>query len=191
MDNVLSEVRSMVALRVAGGFDSRKTIVQDLAEYARESYDRDDLAAQIEGITDEELAEHCLAESRWPATTDCDRLDLAFEELEAEGVVARQHFTCCSTCGHTEIGAEIAKAQADGIPVIGYVFYHMQNTECAVAGGGLYLGFGAVEDGTEAIRGVGRRIVTALERKGLKTKWSGSYTECVHVQLDWKRRRDD
>src|SRR5262249_61385294 len=107
-----------------------------------------------------------------------------FGGLEAEGVVALPHFPCCSTCGHAEIGAETAETEAKGVAVVGYVFYHVQNTEAAVQCGGLYLGFGATEDGTGPIREVGRRVVTVLERNGLNTRWNVSYTECVYAEMD-------
>ena len=118
-------------------------------------------------------------------------LDAAFAALEDEGIVARHHFTCCGTCGVAEIGDEIDAALARGVPVTGYTFYHMQDTESAVAGGRLYLNYGSLEDVERSCVGVGRRIVEVLQASGLQTGWDGSLSKRIGVALDWKRRRTD
>ena len=51
----------------------------------------------------------------WPATTDCDRLDAAFAELEGAGIAARANFTCCSTCGESELGNVMNEVAEQGI----------------------------------------------------------------------------
>lgn len=190
MTDRMDELRSEIARRVAAGFDNRDEIVDRGREYACYCLERPDIATAAVGITDEELAEHHRVQRCWTRPTDCDRLDRAFAELEEEGIFARQNFTCCSTCGHAQLRQETTTAQQAGIAVVGYVFYHEQDTERAVFGDGVYLGFGAVADGTESIRNVGRRVVRALEHNGLTALWNGSYTDCIRVQLDWKRWRD-
>ena len=54
------------------------------------------------------------AQATWPAETDCDRLDKAFADLEQHGIVARQNFSDCGTCGVAEIPAEIDAAKKSG-----------------------------------------------------------------------------
>jgi hypothetical protein len=137
----------------------------------------------------EALAEQAEFQRSWPSRTDCDRLDAAFAALEADGVIARQNFSCCGTCGSGEIWDEIEEAQKEGRPARGYAFFHMQDTESAVEGYGLCLNYGACEEGEAAAVAVGRDIVAALTAQGLQTDWDGSHAKRIGVSLDWKKRR--
>jgi hypothetical protein len=74
------------------------------------------------------------------------------------------------------------------LQVRGYTFYHMQGTESAVEGCGLYLYYGAVEAGEGPTLQVAHEIVGALQRQGLKTEWEGTSSSAIKVHLDWKRR---
>lgn len=126
---------------------------------------------------------------RWPAVTDHDRLQAAFATLEADrGIVARENFTCCNTCGHGEIGDEIAQVEQAGLPVRGYAFFHAQDTEAAVEGHGLFLSFGAVDGTPEGDAMVARDVVATLEGSGLAPEWDGDIGRRVFLPLDWKRR---
>src|SRR5262249_18722591 len=109
--------------------------------------------------------------------------------LTQSGIVCRQDFSCCGTCGVAEIGAEMEAEREAGIRVRGYGFYHMQDTESAAEGYGLMLNYGAVAAGEAAAGQSGREIVAALEAHGLTTQWDGSWQKRIGVQLDWKRRR--
>lgn len=64
----------------------------------------------------------------------------------------------------------------------------MQGTESAVAGYGLYLYYGAIDEGEAPALQVASEIVDALQRHGLKTKWNGAWSNAIYIQLDWKRR---
>src|SRR5262249_19629581 len=141
--------------------------------------------ALVERLTREAVQEHRRQQSEWVGPTDCDRIDQAFADLESEGIVARQNFTCCQNCGHYEIGDEIARAEG---PVDGYVFYHAQDTEGAVDGSFLFLAFGATQGGDGAVEAVGRRIVAALERAGLTVDWDGTRSRRIGVPAEWRRR---
>ena len=50
------------------------------------------------------------------------RLSEAFAELETIGVIAREDFSCCTTCAHDEIRDECAKLPG----ARGFVYYHEQ-----------------------------------------------------------------
>lgn len=122
-------------------------------------------------------------EQRGWGTTDCDRIESAFRELSAEGIVARENFACCQRCGRTEIWDE---AEPDDR---GYAFYHMQDTESAAAGGGLYLSFGSRSDEQDDNESIGREVVAALSAHGLQTNWDGSATSRIAIaDLDWRKR---
>jgi hypothetical protein len=73
--------------------------------------------------------------------------------------------------------------------VDGYVFYHMQDTEGACAGGHLYLAYGATSDDPGQARRVGERVVEALRRAGLTAEWDGDPSRRIGVRLEWRRRR--
>jgi len=64
----------------------------------------------------------------------------------------------------------------------------MQDTESAADGRGLYLLYGAVEKGEKAALNVANEIIDALQRHGLRTQWTGSWSDRIGVMLDWKRR---
>jgi hypothetical protein len=93
VDEIEAELRERITAAVAEGFGTRDEVADDFTELAKADYGRDDLDPIIDQLTDEAIADHHRQQAEWTEPTDCDRLDQAFEELEARGVVARQHFT--------------------------------------------------------------------------------------------------
>lgn len=166
----------------------------ELAEVLLDSFDDQGLDVEHADEIVAPLWEARLAEQEsWPEVTDVDRLAEAFDALEAEGIVAAMDFTCCSRCGYAEIGAE---ADEDSH---GFVFFHEQDTERAAAGDGLTLRYGAFrgteesaggeEDSAAETAAVGRAVVAALGRAGLRTEWDGSPDEVILVTpLNWQNR---
>lgn len=126
----------------------------------------------------------------WPTVTDCDRLDAAFAELDGNGVIARQNYWCCQTCGNDAISTEIDELTEMGEKVRGFAFYHTQDTECAVEGGGVFLCYGSVEESEEERVALANEIVLTIEKHGLKPEWNGDLKRRIEVPLDWKRRRE-
>jgi len=179
----------MIRRDVASGFYDEDTVLTNAIASFEDELDPDDLRREAQRLLRVALAEHAEAERSWPARTDCDRLDDAFAALEAKGVISRQHFSCCGTCGSAEIWDEINAAHNAGGATRGYAFYHMQDTESAAEGGGLYLNYGACEEGEEAALGIAKEIVTQIEAEGLQVNWDGSFSKRIGVTLDWKRRR--
>lgn len=188
-DDIMAELRGLIATKVREGFDTRDEIIENFTHYLYEHGHGEGASVLAIRLTDEALAEHQKRQSSWPDTTECDRLDAAFAELERRGIVARQNFSCCGTCGATEIWDEMRQVYAAGQPVKGYTFYHMQDTEAAVEGGGLYLNYGATEEGEAAAVAVAEEIVTVLNESGLAADWNGQLNTRICVSLDWKRRR--
>jgi hypothetical protein len=185
----IDDLRDQIRRDVASGFLAEDEILQNASDMFEGELDPALTQQEAPRLLREVLAEQAQFERSWPSRTDCDRLDAAFAALEAEGVIARQNFTCCGTCGSAEIWDEIQEAQESGRPARGYAFFHMQDTESAVEGCGLYLNYGACEEGEAAAVAVGHDIVAALAAHGLQTNWDGSLSKRIGVSLDWKKRR--
>ena len=176
------------------GFYSDEEILENardvmLDEMEEASMDEREMDTLLLASLTEVKATHAEMQKSWPAKTDCDRLDEAFAALEASGIVARQNFTCCGSCGSAEIGGEMETVRDEGGDVRGYAFYHAQDTESAVDGYGLYLGYGATEEDEVAALKIARNIVAELETHGLQTHWDGTWNQRIGVTLDWKKRR--
>lgn len=178
-----AEIRSAACNRVAEGFDDATDIVEGLCDQFSDEAADEEVRPIAEHATDEALREHLVAQEHWSIPTDCDRIDRAFAALERAGIVARQNFTCCQTCGHVEIGDELDDRS------VGYTFFHQQDTESAVEGYGICLAYGAVAESDEAAVAVARSVTEALEREGLTVTWNGTSQQRIQVALDWKRRR--
>jgi hypothetical protein len=185
----LEEMRDYVRRDVAAGFLSTDAIAENASEMYAEEQDPEELLPHAERMARELAAAHWKEQETWPVVTDSDRLDAAFDELEREGIVCRQNFSCCGTCGQVEIGDEIRQAEANGRAVRGYSFYHFQDTDAAVEGHGLYLNYGGMEEGDAATTRIGQEVARVLARHGLTVCWNGRPETRIYVKMDWKRRR--
>lgn len=183
------ELRSYIERDVAAGFLSAEEIVESAVDVLEGEADTAALTAEAERLCAEALVAHDAAQLSWPAVTDCDKLDEAFEDLESRGIVARQNFTCCGTCGAAEIVDEMRKKAASGCRVIGYAFYHAQDTESAAEGHGIYLNYGSTPDSEDGALAIARVVVETLRARGLAPFWDGSVKRRIAVPLDWRRRR--
>jgi len=187
--DLAAELRAYIDREVRGGFTPVDEIPRAAVEYLATDADASTLQAHAEAYTAEALVAHSEAQKTW-TRTDCDRLDASFAQLEGDGILARQDFSCCQNCGHGEIWDLVQSAQADNRPVRGYTFYHRQDTESAVDGCGLCLAYGSVTEGDEALAKIGREVVAVLRSNGLQVNWDGTTKKRIVVTVDWKRRRD-
>jgi hypothetical protein len=183
------DLHEWLVREVAAGFSDPDEIVEAAGDVFEGDRNREAVQAEAERMLSGLLAAHARDQATWPATTDNDRLEAAFAELEDGGIVCRENFSCCNNCGSAEIWAEV-EAVNDIIPhVRGYVFYHMQGTEAAVQGGGVYLSFGAVADTGDAPLAIAREVVETIGKHGLRVDWNGDIGRRILVELEWKRRR--
>jgi hypothetical protein len=187
-EDLRGDISVLLTAMVRGAFQPRDQIWLAVDDICEEGADPDALRAYASTELDRLWSEQRTVEASWTDRTDCDRLDQAFEELESSGIVCRQDFTCCGTCGSAEIGAELDEAEERGAKVRGYAFYHQQDTEGAVEGFGLYLSYGAEEEGEAAALVIAREIVAVLQTYGLQPKWNGAWSQRIHVPLVWRRR---
>jgi hypothetical protein len=172
----------------------------------------EDFADYYEGVTSlsrEALAAawehaHTARRVQQAAWTSVPPLPLAaaFAELDAGGVLARADFTCCGTCGATEIADERDESRHWR----GYVFFHQQDTEALVADGSVHLSYGvfappdfdgaafdalpAEEQNARWTADV-RRLVdddvrSVLARHGIGLDWDGSTDRRLRLTgIDW------
>lgn len=188
-DEFLEQVRDYARREVRAGYSDREDAIEFVTEVFSDECDAGQLRPIATEFVDQELADYEREAATWPEVTDYDRLETAFASLEEAGIVARQNFTCCGTCGAAEIWDEISVANATSGISRGYAFFHQQDTERAVDGEGIYLNYGACAEGEDAAVGIGQEIVAHLEKAGLRTHWDGTYQRRIGVALDWKRRR--
>lgn len=172
------------------GFHDEDAILEQAIEQFSDDEDAnaEEVADEVPALYRAAFALHEKEKQAWPATTDCDRLDAAFDELNQRGILARHHWWCCQTCGHAAMPEERDATIARGAPARGYAFYHAQDTEAAADGQGLYLAFGAFEDGDAATETIAGEVVSTLAKHGLDTRWDGSVKARIDVTLAWHRR---
>ena len=112
------------------------------------------------------------------------RLNAAFKALRAEGIIARQNFSCCSSCaGYAITGIAVKRVQA-GRSVHGVTFYHRQDTAGMFENGLLYIRYGNVDSTELGSIGlppeeVGAIVCQKLTEAGLKWWWDGDPDECI------------
>jgi hypothetical protein len=186
----LDDLRDFVRVQVAAGFSPVSDVVDEAVDaFADTTLAPAALREAAASLAETAMAAHLAEQAAWPATTDCDRLESAFAALDAAGIVARQHFSCCGTCGATDIHDEMDRVAKDGQPVRGYTFFHVQDTEHAVDGDGLFLSYGSVDRDKETAVAIGQEVVAALREQGLEPDWNGRHANRIGLSIAWQRRR--
>ena len=188
---ILEHARAALALRIRAGYESLDDVITVTLESVTDDVavdEPEELAAAVRAIAVEQVARLRAERSTWPATTDNDRLERAFAALEAAGIVARENFTCCQNCGHTEIEDEIEATRSAGRAVRGYTFFHQQDTERAADGDGVLLAYGVAGKDVEAVE-IGREVAGALRAAGLSVSWSGEVSRRIGVSMEWRKSK--
>jgi hypothetical protein len=127
------------------------------------------------------------AQRDWPKQTDCDRLDRVFEALNARGVLALQNAGFTLSDGYTEVAE--ALADVDEGEFFGCCFFHEQDVDRAMNGGGIDFAFSDLNEPGERTREVGELVVTALREAGFSVEWTGDPETRVHVaDFRWQKR---
>lgn len=181
--DIREQLEEHVRELLRGGYGS----VADLAESAEDYLVKDGVRpvtlAQARQLVERLWLERVEEQRRWSDVTDPDRLERAFAALDGRGITAREHFTCCRSCGMGEIRAE-GRDDARG-----FVFFHLQGTESAAAGHGLTLYYGGFDESAETAVSVGREVAAVLGEAGLTVEWDGSPDRAIELPgLDWRKR---
>lgn len=187
-EDLRGDVDATLNAMVRGAFLPRDQVWLAIDDICEDAEDPDALRAYASAELELLWNEQRSIEKTWSGSTDCDRLDKAFAELEDRGIICRQDFTCCGNCGVAEIGMELNEAEQRGTHVRGYAFYHQQDTESAIQGHGVYLNYGAEKEGEAAALAIAREIITSLKHHGLEPQWNGSIGQRIHVPMEWRRR---
>ncbi|MFF2527021.1 DUF6891 domain-containing protein [Streptomyces liangshanensis] len=168
---------------LAGGYTTRAELAEIAEEYLVTADRRPVTRDQARVLADQLWLERVAEQAGWRGETDPERLTRAFGALDRAGITARENFTCCRSCGQSEIGAE------GGPDARGFVYFHTQCTDSAAAGHGLSLLFGGFDGSSATTAAIGREVVAALGAAGLPAEWDGDPTRSVTVTpLDWRRR---
>ena len=179
-----------IRVQVAAGFVPLPEIVDEAVDvFADTTLSPTAVREAAVRLADKALAEHLAARADWPEVTDCDRIDAAFAALDGIGIVARQHFSCCGSCGANDILDECKRVTAESGPVRGYTFFHVQDTESAVGGESLFLSYGTPDGDKEAAVAIGHEVVAALREAGLHPAWNGRHANRIGLPVVWQRRR--
>jgi len=137
---------------------------------------------------DRSRVENTIAENK-------EKLNNAFKLLRKAGLIARQNFGCCGSCGSYEIATKMEELLDKNKPVVGYVFFNRQNADALVsdgykpADGRLYLSYA---DGTTnkypnnapvSTLDIGKMLLITLTSVGLLAEWNGDSDSCVIVRM--------
>ena len=104
------------------------------------------------------------------------KLSEAFKALNEQNILAKENFTCCTTCASYECG-EITKENGH----IGFVYWHNQNDPDIERNGEVLLGFSALKDGDDLDLEIGSKVVAAIKEAGLDTNWNGDTSKKICV----------
>jgi len=183
MDDTTKYIHDSIKRWVWSGFYSPSEVDSMIDDVLEEGADEGFLRGSVapEFIAKQE------AERGWPACTDCDRLDQAFRALDSIGVLALQNAGYTMSDGHSD--AAEALAEKGRKSYFGYCFYHGQDLERAVDGGGLTIAFNHLEGDVPDKHKVGATVVAELERAGFKCDWNGDVNIRISIaEFDWKKR---
>lgn len=182
------ETRDSIHHLVFSGFYSPRDVVGTVCTemFSPGEVDRKEVAAAVQTEFDAWEGE----KRSWPAVTDWDRLDRAFQALSERGVIALHNAGMTQSDGYDDFRQALSRRR-DKQRVRGYCFYHAQDVERAVRGEGLHLAFGPTDARDEETRGatVGEVIRDALTEHGFEVQWNGSFQQRIFLpKFVWQKR---
>jgi hypothetical protein len=180
------DIRQQIKFWVWSGFYDKERAAEHLASRYEDEPDLTVDRAVAQKALDAEFAAKAAAERTWPKETDCDRLDRAFDELHRAGICALHNAGYTQSDGHSDVAQVLADEGRHKFR--GFCFYHGQDLERAVHGGGLLIAFGDLDEVEADMIAIGRAVVTTLTKYGFKTEWDGTAKRRIDVtNIDWKR----
>ena len=126
---------AIINVQVWSGLCSSKQIERIVLT---QCFEPEDITEADAAWVSEEVARTWLAqreeEKSWPATTDWDRLNAAFADLNASGIIALHAAGDTLYRGVTYVADEDDAREGKTSGVVGYCFYHWQDIEIAIMG---------------------------------------------------------
>ncbi|MCX4246396.1 DUF6891 domain-containing protein [Paraliomyxa miuraensis] len=194
-ERIREHIERTLDVDIRSGYGSEARVLERLREQVRDEF-RNVLPAEREAeverwmtLARRELAAQRELEESWTEPTVNDHLDAAFVALRRQGIVALQD------AGYTmSDGWEDVHEVRDRIPrAWGGVFFHRQDVERAVEGGGLLLAFGAFATGddheSESLR-LATQTCEVLAAHDIATEWNGTLKQRIRVlPFEWRKRR--
>lgn len=179
----LDRLRAFARVQVRSGFLEDATVRDEVAEAAREDLSRGaDAETLAVTAVDAEIAALEAEQAAWPETTDVDRLEAAFADLEARGLVVLR---ACDD--HWDATAVLTRLDEKGESAPGVLFFTHTDVWHAVDHGMLELN---LWHGDTANVAVGddllRLVLETLGRHGLIAAFDEGRIETTLV---WQHRR--
>jgi hypothetical protein len=172
-----------VEIAARGGLEEENRVLADIPYRCSQN---DDLTAGLTAYARRLFEEQRTRQAGWTGSTLNDAIDRAFAELNERGIVALQDAGSTMSAGWED--AREAKSSRDDAR--GAVFYHRQDLERAVDGGGLLLAYGAFTDDDQQTLAVAHEIRTVLENHGVPVEWNGSEHDRLRIPpFEWRKRR--
>ena len=188
MKDFKQDVLSMIRDMLQAGFYSQREIRENVERLLYEEYASPHLKSRIRSTVHDFINNHEKEQLTWPAKTDCDRLDTAFQLLCADGIASFQNIGDCQYCSSLKLLKEIDQKKSPQ-EIKGYIFYHWQDADHAMRTGDLYLAFRTLDICYFNSQQMGHLITAALMESGLQWIWPGEMAERICLKnFDWKRR---
>jgi hypothetical protein len=180
----LDRLRAFARVQVRSGYLPDVTVRTEVAEAAREDLSRgpeeaESLAAQA---VDAEVGALLAEQETWPQTTDVDRLEAAFADLEAQGLLV---LPACED--HWDATAALTRLDEAGKSVVGVLFFTHTDVWHAVDHGMLELNLWHGDTANVAVGDdILRLVLQTLGAHGLSAVFDEGRIETT---LTWQRRR--
>ena len=181
----LDRLRAFARVQVRSGFLDDAQVHEEVVEAAREDLSRgpDDAQRLAQQVVAAEIAALEEEQSDWPETTEFDRLEAAFAELEQQGLLVLR-----AVEDHWDATAALTRLDEAGQQVRGVLFFTHTDVWHAVDHGMLELnlwhGDTANVAGGDELLGL---VLTVLDRYGIP----GVFDEGrIEATLTWRRRRE-
>lgn len=196
------DVREEIRQQVVQGFDNREVMFDWILNgHPRQlGIDQQEYEVLVGRAIRDAFAAKAKEMQTWPSLTDCDRLRVAFDALDKQGIVALENPGLTQT-DSTPYAASIAVVRdelaGDGA-AHGYCFFTWNDMARAIDGDGLSLAYGTFrEESPEPAptarptlgQKVGAAVLQACLDAGLEAAWTGQPEDFVALpRFRWQRR---
>ncbi|MGF1767940.1 hypothetical protein L4D06_11245 [Enterovibrio makurazakiensis] len=181
--DVNRHILNAINVHVWSGFYSPREVQKTISYLLEDGADEAMLRGSVNGVFEQKL----IAERAWPQITDNDRLNSVFAELKNKGILCLHNTGYTMSDGHEDSYDALSRFPKSQF--YGYCFYHGQDLERAVFGGGLMIAYDHVNGDVPDKIKVGQEIKTELEKGGFTLNWNGTTNQRINIpNFDWKNR---